>query len=105
MNCCAAILADRADVGDILRESGVPTIELRASIIIGSGSLSFELIRALVDKLPFMITPRWLSSLWLGLFTPIYARVGRKLIENLRNETVVSEGSAPELLGVKPRGV
>jgi hypothetical protein len=46
-------------VGRILRESGVPTIEFRASVIIGSGSLSFELVRALVDRLPVMITPRW----------------------------------------------
>jgi len=52
-------LASRQQVGRILRESGVPTIEFRASIIIGSGSLSFEMIRALVDKLPVMITPRW----------------------------------------------
>ncbi|NIM51988.1 MAG: DUF2867 domain-containing protein, partial [Gemmatimonadales bacterium] len=43
----------------ILRESGVPTVEFRASIIIGSGSLSFEMIRALADRLPVMITPRW----------------------------------------------
>jgi uncharacterized protein YbjT (DUF2867 family) len=52
-------LASRQEVGRILRTSGVPTLEFRASIIIGSGSLSFEMIRALVEKLPFMITPRW----------------------------------------------
>ena len=45
--------------GEILRASGVPTIELRASIVIGSGSASFEMIRALVEKLPVMVTPRW----------------------------------------------
>ena len=39
--------------------SGVPTIEFRASIVIGSGSASFEMIRALVEKLPVMVTPRW----------------------------------------------
>jgi uncharacterized protein YbjT (DUF2867 family) len=50
-------------VGRILRESGVPTIELRASIVIGSGSLSFEMIRALSEHLPVMITPRWVSVL------------------------------------------
>jgi uncharacterized protein YbjT (DUF2867 family) len=164
-------LASRQEVGRILRESGVPTIEFRASIIIGSGSLSFEMIRALVDKLPIMIIPRWartrtqciaiedviaylmatlavpwadggvfeiggadqssyldvmkeyarqrslrrimisvpvltpwLSSLWLGLVTPIYAKVGRQLIEGLRSETVVKENSAPEVFGVRPRG-
>ena len=43
----------------VLRESGVPVLEFRASIVIGSGSLSFEMIRALVERLPVMITPRW----------------------------------------------
>jgi uncharacterized protein YbjT (DUF2867 family) len=61
-------LASRIEVGRILRESGVPTIELRASIIIGAGSLSFEVIRALVDRLPLMITPRWVRT----MAQPIY---------------------------------
>ncbi len=166
-------LASRQEVGRALAASGVPTIELRAGIVIGSGSTSFEMIRALVDRLPVMITPRWvstrtqpiaiedvvaclaaagqagvdgsrileiggpdqvsygelmreyarqrglrrlmipvpaltprLSSLWLGLVTPVYARVGRELVEGLRNETVVRDpGPARELLGVRPRGV
>jgi uncharacterized protein YbjT (DUF2867 family) len=55
-------LRSRQEVGRILRESGVPTIELRASIVIGSGSLSFEMVRALVQKLPVVITPRWVSQ-------------------------------------------
>ncbi len=55
-------LASRQETGRVLAESGVPTIELRASIIIGSGSLSFEMIRALVERLPVMITPRWVST-------------------------------------------
>ena len=55
-------LRSRHEVGRILRESGVPTLELRAAIIIGSGSLSFEMVRALVQKLPVMITPRWVSQ-------------------------------------------
>jgi uncharacterized protein YbjT (DUF2867 family) len=54
----SAHLRSRQEVGRVLRESGVPTVEFRASIIIGSGSLSFEMIRALVEKLPIMITPR-----------------------------------------------
>ena len=58
----SAHLASRQEVGRVLRESGVPTIELRASIIIGSGSTSFEMIRALVDRLPVMITPRWVDT-------------------------------------------
>ena len=165
-------LASRQEVGRILRKSGIPTVELRASIVIGSGSLSFEMIRALVDKLPVMITPRWvrtlaqpiaiedlieylrasldlpvstnsvieiggadrasygqimreysrqrhlqrlmipvpvltprLSSLWLGLITPIYARIGRKLVESLKNETVVRDTTALELFSISPRGL
>ncbi len=165
-------LASRQQVGRILRESGVPTIEFRASIIIGSGSLSFEMIRALVDKLPVMITPRWvrmraqpiaiedvvayllagldidcregqvfeiggpdqvpyveimreyarqrglrrvmipvpvltprLSSLWLGLVTPLYARVGRKLIDSIRHDTLVHDRRALEVFDIRPRGI
>lgn len=164
-------LRSRHEVGDVLRESGVPVLELRASIVIGSGSLSFEMIRALVERLPAMITPRWveietqpiavddllaymvaaldvplaasrvfeiggadrvsygdlmreyarqrglrramirvpvltprLSSLWLGLVTPLYARVGRKLIESVKHPTVVRDLSAREVFHVQPRG-
>jgi uncharacterized protein YbjT (DUF2867 family) len=165
-------LQSRQEVGRVLAASGVPTIELRAAIIIGSGSTSFEMVRALVDRLPVMITPRWvatrtqpiaiedvlsylaeaadidleggrvveiggpdrvsygdlmreyarqrglrrlmipvpvltprLSSLWLGLVTPVYARVGRELVEGLRNETVVRDPSARTLFRVRPRGL
>ena len=154
-------LASRREVGRILAAEGPPTLEFRASIIIGSGSLSFELLRSLVNKLPFMVTPRWvrtpaqpiaiddviaylihgldldlersavfeiggpgrvtygelmheyarqagvrrvmvpipllsprLSSLWLGLVTPVYARVGRKLVTSLRTQTVVRDAAA-----------
>ncbi len=164
-------LASRQEVGRILRESGVPTIEFRASIVIGSGSASFEMIRALVEKLPVMVTPRWvrvraqpiaiddvlayllaaldyepeggelfeiggadklayvdlmreyarqrglrrtmipvpvltprLSSLWLWLVTPVYAGVGRKLVDSLRNETVVHDPRALAVFPVRPRG-
>jgi uncharacterized protein YbjT (DUF2867 family) len=55
-------LASRLEVGDLLRASGIPTVEFRASIIIGSGSLSFEMLRALVDRLPVMTTPRWVRT-------------------------------------------
>ncbi len=151
---------------------GVATIEFRAGIVLGSGSLSFEMIRALVEKLPVMVTPRWvntatqpigiedlidylaealelewegnavfevggpdrvsyldlmreyarqrglrrfmipvpvltprLSSLWLGLVTPVYARVGRALVEGLRNETVVRDDTARRVFSVRPRGL
>ena len=50
-------LKSRQETGNVLRAAGVPVIELRASIVIGSGSLSFELIRALVERLPVMICP------------------------------------------------
>jgi uncharacterized protein YbjT (DUF2867 family) len=56
-------LASRQEVGAILRASGVPTIELRASIVIGSGSASFEAVRALVDVLPAIPAPRWVETL------------------------------------------
>lgn len=165
-------LRSRQEVGRILRESGVPTLEFRASIIIGSGSLSFEMIRALVERLPVMLLPRWvrkksqpiaiedvlaylaaaldgearqsrvhqiggtdrvsyeeimreyarqrglrrlmipvpvltpwLSALWLGLVTPLYARIGRKLATSLVHETVVSDTSAEERYRVRPRGI
>ncbi|HEY2437810.1 MAG TPA: DUF2867 domain-containing protein [Solirubrobacteraceae bacterium] len=55
-------LASRQEVGQILRSSGVPTIEFRASIVIGSGSASYETVRALVESLPVMITPRWVDT-------------------------------------------
>jgi len=165
-------LRSRQEVGRILRSSGVPTVELRASIVIGSGSLSFEMVRALVEKLPVMVTPKWvdqpaqpiaiedlvayldeartlpidsgvvyeiggadrvsyrdimleyarqrglrrrmlrvpvltprLSSLWLGLVTPVYARVGRKLLDGVRNPTVVEDDRARRDFRVRPRGI
>ena len=54
-------LASRAETGEILRDSGVPTIELRAGVVIGSGSASFEMLRYLTERLPVMITPKWVT--------------------------------------------
>jgi hypothetical protein len=51
-----------------------------------------------------VLTPR-LSSLWLGLVTPVYARVGRKLIDSIRNKTVVNDPSALTLFSIKPMGL
>jgi lipocalin/ligand-binding SRPBCC domain-containing protein len=157
------------DTGEALRDAGVPVVEFRASIILGAGSLSFEMIRALVERLPVMICPRWvdtrtqpiaiddvlrylsaardladgregvfeiggpevvsygemmreyarrrqlrrlflsvpvltprLSGLWLGLVTPAHARVGRALIEGLRNPTVVRSPAAREAFDIRP---
>lgn len=55
-------LRSRQEVGDVLRESGVPTIEFRAAVIIGSGSISFEMMRYLTERLPVMIAPRWVMT-------------------------------------------
>jgi uncharacterized protein YbjT (DUF2867 family) len=52
-------LRSRHEVGELLRASGAQVIEFRASAIIGAGSLSFEMVRALAERLPIMITPRW----------------------------------------------
>ena len=165
-------LSSRIEVGQALRESGVPVVEFRASVVIGSGSLSFELIRALVERLPVMICPRWvstlaqpigiddvlaylaaalqlpdsesrtfeiggadqasygdvmreyarqrglkrvmisvplltprLSSLWLGLVTPVYARVGRELIAGLKNRSVVTDAAALATFPIRPVGL
>jgi uncharacterized protein YbjT (DUF2867 family) len=55
-------LASRAEVGRLLHDSGVPTAELRAAAIIGAGSASFEILRYLTERLPLMVTPRWLRT-------------------------------------------
>ncbi len=55
-------LRSRHEVGRILRDSGVETVEFRASVVIGAGSLSFDLLKALTDRLPVMVCPRWLST-------------------------------------------
>jgi uncharacterized protein YbjT (DUF2867 family) len=165
-------LRSRLETGEVLRASGVPVVEFRASVVIGSGSLSFELIRALVERLPIMICPRWvstlaqpigiddllaylvaaldlpdnesrtfeiggadrasygglmreyarqrgltrvmlsvplltprLSSLWLGLVTPVYARVGRELIAGLKSRSVVTDPAALSVFPVRPVGL
>ena len=55
-------LQSRSEVGTILRQGKVPVTILRAAMIIGSGSASFEILRYLVDRLPVMITPRWVDT-------------------------------------------
>ena len=166
------LLSSRQEVGKILRQYSVPLLEFRASVVIGSGSLSFQLIRSLVERLPIMITPKWvqvsaqpiaiedlieyleaalfvldsgcrvyeiggadqvsyadimriygscrnisvrmipvpvlspyISSLWLGLITPLYARIGRKLIESIVHPTVVRDESALKVFKIQPMGV
>src|SRR4030095_8274710 len=58
----SARLRSRAEVARILLDSGVPTVVLRAAVIIGSGSASFEMLRYLTERLPVMVTPRWVSN-------------------------------------------
>lgn len=55
-------LRSRTEVGRILADSGVPTVVLRAAVVIGSGSASFEMLRYLTERLPLMVTPRWVAS-------------------------------------------
>ncbi|MCX7408401.1 MAG: NAD(P)H-binding protein [Planctomycetales bacterium] len=55
-------LRSRHEVGEILRESGVETIEFRAGMVVGAGSLSYQLMKSLTDRLPVMICPRWLTT-------------------------------------------
>ena len=58
----SAHLRSRLEVGETLLASGVPTAVLRAAVIIGSGSASFEMLRYLTERLPAMITPRWVDT-------------------------------------------
>jgi uncharacterized protein YbjT (DUF2867 family) len=55
-------LRSRQDTGDALREAGVPVTEFRAAVVVGAGSISFEMIRYLTERLPVMICPRWVYT-------------------------------------------
>jgi len=55
-------LRSRHEVGEILRTSGVETIEFRAGMVIGAGSTSYQLMKSLTDRLPVMLCPRWLTT-------------------------------------------
>ena len=55
-------LWSRQHVGDILRTSGVPVTEFRAAVVIGLGSMSFEMFRYLTERLPVMVTPKWVTT-------------------------------------------
>lgn len=55
-------LRSRHEVGAVLRDSGVEVIEFRASMVVGAGSLSFQLMKSLTDRLPVMLCPRWLTT-------------------------------------------
>jgi uncharacterized protein YbjT (DUF2867 family) len=55
-------LVSRQEVGRVLAGAGVPVVEFRAGLIVGSGSASFEMIRYLTERLPIMVTPRWVDT-------------------------------------------
>jgi len=166
-------LRSRAEVGHILLASGVPTAVLRAAVIIGSGSASFEMLRYLTERLPVMVTPSWvstrtqpiavrdvlrllvgcarlpsevnrtfdvggpdvltyqdmmrryaavaglprrliipvpvlsprLSSLWVGLVTPVPGATARPLVESLRHEVVCAEHDIERYVPTPPDGL
>jgi uncharacterized protein YbjT (DUF2867 family) len=58
----SAHLRSRGEVAEVLGSTGVPTVVLRAAVILGSGSASFEMLRHLTERLPVMVTPRWVSN-------------------------------------------
>ena len=91
-------LSSRHEVGRVLAASGVPTVELRAGVVIGSGSASFEMLRYLVDALPVMVTPRWVKT----RCQPIaIADVRDLLVRACRDETFpagVHEIGGPDVL-------
>ncbi|MDR7281065.1 SDR family oxidoreductase [Catenuloplanes atrovinosus] len=94
----SAHLRSRAEVGRILLDSGVPTAVLRAPVIIGSGSASFEMLRYLTERLPVMVTPRWVNN----RIQPIAVRdVLRRLIEAATLPLEVNRGfdiAGPDVL-------
>jgi uncharacterized protein YbjT (DUF2867 family) len=162
----SAHLRSRHEVGRVLADGPVPVTELRAAMIIGSGSASFEMLRHLVDVLPVMVTPKWvrtrcqpvaigdvlhwlvaaisepaargrvleiggpdvctydemmrafaevaslprravipvpllsprLSSLWIGLVTPLPTAIARPLVDGLSNEVVVGDRPVTDVL-------
>lgn len=86
-------LFSRAKTGEILRQY-LPVTEFRAGIIIGSGSASFEMIRYLTERLPIMITPKWISNLIQPIgIDDVIAYLLQAL--NLRPLGVVNIGSSP----------
>jgi uncharacterized protein YbjT (DUF2867 family) len=58
----SAHLASRHEVGSALNAGGVPVVELRAAVVFGSGSISFEMLRYLTERLPAMVCPRWVRT-------------------------------------------
>ena len=55
-------LVSRQEVGRALGAAGVPVVELRAAVVLGAGSVSFEMLRYITERLPFMVCPRWVHT-------------------------------------------
>ena len=55
-------LASRQETGAVLGSTGVPVVELRAAVVLGAGSISFEMVRYLTERLPVMVCPRWVNT-------------------------------------------
>jgi uncharacterized protein YbjT (DUF2867 family) len=55
-------LASRQEVGEVLTSTGIATVELRAAVVLGAGSISFEMVRYLTERLPMMVCPRWVNT-------------------------------------------
>ncbi len=166
----SAHLASRHEVGRVLAAGPVPVTELRAAVIIGSGSASFEMLRHLVERLPVMVAPKWvdtpvqpigvadvlaylvgvldhesalgrvlevggrdtltyremmqtyarvaglrprlivpvpvlspkLSSLWIGLVTPVPSSLARPLVDSLVNPVVVKDDAIRSIVPIEP---
>ena len=60
-------------------------------------------LKRILIKVP-VLTPR-LSSLWLGLITPVYARIGRKLVDSLRNTSIMKDEASREVFSIEPKGI
>ena len=82
-------LESRKITGEILRNSSVPTIEFRAGVVIGSGSASFEMLRYLTERLPVMITPKWVKTKIqpIAVRDVLYYLVGAAALGNDINRT------------------
>lgn len=97
-SCHSRHLNSRRYCGELFRASGVPTVELRAGIIIGPGSAAFEVMRDLVYNLPLMVTPKWVRSRTppIALSNLLYYLTG--LIEAEGIEGQIFNAAGPELL-------
>lgn len=94
-------LNSRKKVEEVLNSGNIPTTTLRAGIIIGSGSASFEIIRDLVEKLPFMITPKWLRTKCQPISV---SDVLKYLLKSLGNKNVFNKNmdiGGPDILSYK----